>query len=89
MESGKKAGNFMNTLFVQQDVLLNSIIKNFIFITTTATHFFWGGGGRVCYVCWFGIYAKDLSIQQWTLYVNHMHVGDNKSVMELKYLIPS
>ena len=29
----------MNTLFVKQDVLINSIIKNFTFITTTATPF--------------------------------------------------
>ena len=29
----------MNTPFVQQDVLMNSIIKNFIFITTTSTPF--------------------------------------------------
>jgi hypothetical protein len=87
MESGKKAGNFMNTLFVQQDVLINSIIKNVISRTTTAIHK--KKKKWVCYVCWFGIYAKDLSIQQLTLYVNHMHVGDNKSVMELKYLIPS
>jgi len=42
-----------------------------------------------CHVCWFGISAKDLSIQQLALYVNHMHIGDTKSIMELKYLIPS
>jgi len=39
MERGKKPGNFMNTLFVQQDVLINSIIKNFIFKTTTPNPF--------------------------------------------------
>jgi hypothetical protein len=39
MECGKKAGNFMNKLFVQQDVLINSIIKNFILKTTTSNSF--------------------------------------------------